>query len=141
MTVTEAEDLAVTKLRAEGTPCNKENFLVWKVKYEAEMVKEKAKENAAAFDNLSKGKKKEEKKEKLVDKSGRISGALQFMDKGGSLNMEAMEAACLNAQRDEDEDSDVEVENEGLFDVDDDDLDDLDFDDDDEDDSDEEPDI
>jgi hypothetical protein len=132
MTEAESEHLAVQKLRAEGTPCTKDHFLVWKAKFEAGMAEEAEKENAAATDGTSKGKKKDNK-EKVVDKSGRISGALQFIDKAGSLNMEAIEAACDNALMDEDEEEDLDE----LFDVDDDDLDDLDFDDDD----DEEPDI
>ena len=73
---------------------------------------------------------------KEVDKSGRLTGYQHFTDKtGGTLNIEAMEAAAENAQEDI---------NEDLFDVSDDDfddLDDLDFDSSDEEDEDEEPDI
>eukprot|EP00980_Cylindrotheca_fusiformis_P016760 scaffold5048_cov121-Cylindrotheca_fusiformis.AAC.11 len=139
MTEAEAEQLAIQKRRAEGTPCTRENFLVWKAKFEAEMAEQAEKENQAAAEG-TKGKKKESK-EKVVDKSGRQTGFLQFSDKTGAFNMEAMEAACDNAQRDEDEE-DVDVENEELFDVGDDDLDDLDFEDEDDDESDEEePDI
>ncbi|MGK3761350.1 MAG: hypothetical protein ACI8RD_013668 [Bacillariaceae sp.] len=79
--------------------------------------------------------------EKVVDKSGRLTGHQQFTDKGGNFNLEAMEAAAENAERDENEVEDVDVD-EDLF-LEDDDLDDLDFDDDDEDDDDDddEPDI
>lgn len=132
MTEAEAEQLAVQTRRAEGTPCTLENFMEWKAKYEEEIALEKEKEAQSALE--SKSKKQQEKEKKVVDKSGRLTGFLQFSDKVGTFNLEAMEAAAENAQADEDEE--VEVENEELFDVDDDDLDDLDFDDDDE-----EPDI
>jgi hypothetical protein len=72
---------------------------------------------------------KEGQKEKVVDKSGRISG-FKFFEKK-SFDFEAMELACENAQRDEEEEVGEHV-NEELFDMDDDDLDDFDDDDDDE---------
>lgn len=135
MTEAEAEQLAVQKRRAEGTPCNKENFLAWKAQFEAEIAQQKEQEALAEKESMSK---KKSKGEKVVDKSGRITGFLHFSDKVGTLNMEAIEAACDNAEADEDEE--VDVDDEDLFDVDDDELDDLDFDDDDDDDDDE-PDI
>ena len=142
MTEAEKEELAVRKRRAEGTPCTEENFLAWKAKFDEEMVQEAEREKLASTGGDNK--KKKNKEEKVVDKSGRITGYLQFSDKIGTLNLEAMEAACDDAQVDEDEEE-LEVD-EDLFDVDDDeldDLDDLDFDDDDDDDDDdeEEPDI
>jgi hypothetical protein len=136
MTETESSEMAIHKRRAEGTPCNRENFLAWKAAFEAEMAERRDDEDAA--ENAGPVKKK---REKVVDKTGRISGFLQFSDKSATLNLEAMEAAWENAQKDEDEESDEEnLENvdEDLFVGDDDeDLDDLDFDNDDE----EEPDI
>ena len=151
MTEAEAEELAVRKRRAEGTPVTKESFASWKEKFEQEMEEEKIQAALAAQEG-SAGQKKGKNKEKVVDKSGRITGFKQFEDK--SFNFEAMELACEDAQRDEEEDDDDEdgvdsddgedegdnVVDEDLFDVDDDDLDDLDFDDDD-DDEDDEPDI
>lgn len=130
--------MAVHKRRAEGTPCTRVNFLAWKAKFEAEM--EERRDDQDAAENAGPVKKK---REKVVDKTGRISGFLQFSDKTATLNLEDMEAAWENAQKDEDEESDEEnLENvdEDLFvGGDDEDLDDLDFDDDDDDD--EEPDI
>ena len=134
MTEAEAEELAVRKRRAEGTPVNDETFNTWKEKFEAEMREQAEKElEEAAMDN-------KKKKEKVVDKSERITGFAQFSDKSGTFNLEAMEAAAENAQPDEDESEEENLDNvnEDLFDVDDDDLDDLDFDDDDDE---EEPDI
>lgn len=150
MTEAEAEELAVRKRRAEGTPVNDETFYAWREKFDAEMKAEKLKaEEEAGGDSKKKGGGKEKK---VVDKSGRLTGFEQFSGKTGTLDWEAMEAATENAQRDEDsEDDDEDQEDEAnledvdeeLFDVDDDDLDDLDFDDDDDDDDDdeEEPDI
>lgn len=139
MTEAESEELAVRKRRAEGTPVTTETFNTWKAKFEAEMKQQREQEAAEA---TSDGKKK---KDKVVDKSGRLTGHAQFSDKTGTFNLEAMEAAAENAERDEDEEDEdednlAENVNEELFDVDDDDLDDLDFDDDEEDEE-EEPDI
>jgi predicted ATP-binding protein involved in virulence len=145
LTEAEAEELAVRKRRAEGTPCNKENFEAWKAKFEKEMAELKAKEKEEDQANLSK---KKQQKDKTVDKSGRLTGFQHFSGKTGMLNIdEAMEAQWENAEKDDEEESDGEdnlAENvdEDLFDVDDEDLDDLDFDDDDDDDEEEEePDI
>ncbi len=127
MTEAEVEELEVRKRRAEGTPVTRDSFDSWKAKFEAEMKEQREREEEEA---AADGKKK---KEKATDKSGRISGYLQFTDKSGMFNLEAFEMAAENAQRDEDEEEDDIAENvdEALFDVDDDDLDDLDFDDDD----------
>jgi hypothetical protein len=152
MTEAEAEELAVRKRRAEGTPCTDETFNAWCEKFEAErkVEKQKAAEEAAADSKKKGGANKD--KTKVVDKSGRLTGFEQFSGKAGTVDWEAMEAATENAQRDEDEEDDEEEQDdddganledvdEELFDVDDDDLDDLDFDDDDDDDDEEEPDI
>ena len=132
MTQAEAEELAVRKRRAEGTPCTEENFLAWKEKFDAEMALLAEKENdPSSSGDGGGGPSKKKNKEKVVDKSGRITGFLQFSDKaGGTFNLEAMEAAAENAQADEDEaaaDDEAAaaaaVEDEDLFDLDDDDLD------------------
>lgn len=136
-TEAESEELAVRKRRAEGTPVTQETFNTWKAKFEAEMKEQREQEEADISGDTKK------KKEKIVDKSDRLTGYTQFSDKTGTFNLEAIEAAAENAQRDEDEEEDEDLAenvNEELFDVDDDDLDDLDFDDDDDDDSDEEED-
>lgn len=140
LTEAEAEELAVRKRRAEGTPCTDETFYVWREKFDAEMEEERQKKEEEA---AAEGRKKGGKTEKVVDKSGRLTGFEQFSGKTGTVDWEAMEAATENAQRDEDdeeaEDGEALEVDEDLFDVDDDDLDDLDFDDDDDDE--EEPDI
>lgn len=141
LTEAEAEELAVRKRRAEGTPVTEETFTTWKAKFEAEMKEQREREEADATADSKK------KRDKVVDKTGRLTGHEQFSDQTGTFNLEAFEAAAENAQRDEDEEDDdlAENVNEELFDVDDDDLDDLDFDDDDDDEEDdeseEEPDI
>eukprot|EP00934_Nitzschia_sp_Nitz4_P007831 Nitzschia sp. Nitz4//scaffold203_size38902//28910//30095//NITZ4_007665-RA/size38902-augustus-gene-0.50-mRNA-1//-1//CDS//3329541439//7821//frame0 len=133
MTEAEAEDLAVRKRRAEGTPVTPESFAEWKMAFEKEMAEKKQ------LEEEEKAVEQARSKEKIVDKSGRITGFLQF-SKGANFDLEAMEAAAENAE--EDEDDLIENVNEALFDVDDDDLDDLDdLDFDDEEDEDEEPDI
>lgn len=136
LTEAEAEELAVRKRRAEGTPVTKETFETWKAKFEAEMNHQREQETLEA--NSESRKKKDEK---TVETSERITGYLQFSSKTGNFDLEAFEAAAENAQRDEEEEEEDIAENldEELFDLDDDDLDDLDFDDDDE--SEEEPDI
>jgi hypothetical protein len=147
LTEAEAEDLALRKRRAEGTPCNDETFSEWRKKFDAEMEQERLEEQEVATGD---SKKKGSKVEKVVDKSGRLTGHQQFSGKMGTVDLEAMEAAIEHAQRDEDEEEEEGVNvdvNEELFDVDDEDLDDLDFDDDDDEDGDddeddeEEPDI
>lgn len=146
LTETEAEELAVRKRRAEGTPCTDDTFNAWKEKFDAEMkVQRQQEEEEAASDTKKKGGNAKSEK-KVVDKTGRQTGFEQFSGKG-IVDWEAIEAATENAQRDEDEDDDeddggdLDVD-EDLFDVDDedlDDLDDLDFDD--EEGEEEEPDI
>lgn len=117
MTATEIEEEAVRKRRAEGTPCNEENFYAWKKSFELAM----AAMSESATDAIEKENLK--KKEKKEDVSGRITGFEHFSGKGGMLNLEAIEAAAML----EDHVDSLEI-NEELFEGDDD-LDDLDFDD------------
>lgn len=119
MTEAEREELDVRKRRAEGTPCTREHFDAWQAKFLAEMAERKVKEEEEAA--LAQ-KKKDNKKDTAVDKSGRLTGFEQFS--GKMSNLEALEAAAEEAERTNDFD-------EELFD-DDVDLDDLDFDDDEE---------
>lgn len=132
MTEAEKEDLEVRKRRAEGTPCNKENFLAWKKRFEVEMAKKSEEERD--LEKMDMNKRKSGKgSSSEVDKSGRPTGYQLFTNKSNTLDI--FEAAAENAERDsEDDDDDEEMDNvqEDLFD-DDVDLDDLDFDDDDED--------
>ncbi|GKY96771.1 hypothetical protein MPSEU_000636500 [Mayamaea pseudoterrestris] len=122
MTETEVEDYEVQKRRAEGTPCNKENFEVWKRRFEAEMAETVALKDATEAD----GQTRRVKDKKIEDKTGRVTGFLQFS--GAASNLQALEAAADEAERDE-----TPIIDEELFD-DDEDLDDLDFDSDDDDD-------
>lgn len=125
MTETEKEDLQVTKRRAEGTPCNKENFLAWKISFEAQALLQKQQDNETTESN----KKKSSNKNNQVDKSERFTGFQLFTTHQSSLDV--IEAAAENAECDSDDDDNNNVQ-EDLFD-DDVDLDDMDFDDDDED--------
>ncbi|OEU22194.1 RWD-domain-containing protein [Fragilariopsis cylindrus CCMP1102] len=105
MSAAESEELAVRKRRAEGTPCTDDSFSEWAKRFSIEM-KEEAERLAAetAVDPKKKGGKGAEK---VVDKSGRLTGHQQFTDKGGNFNLEAMEAAAENAERDENEVEDI----------------------------------
>lgn len=136
MTEAEKEELAVQKRRSEGTPCTLENFMKWK----ADFVREQAAAVAAEKENASASNKKKDGK-KEVDKTGRMTGYEHFS--GKATNLEALEAAALQAENDEmeGEEGDIDVDEE-LFEEDVD-LDDLDFDEDDdaEDDEEEELDI
>lgn len=125
MTATERQEYEVAKRRAEGTPCNKENFEAWKIQFENEIAQAKLEEDIN--DDIGRIVKKKSG-EKEVDKSDRLTGFEQFS--GKQDNLEALEAAAENAQEDENEE--FEGVDEELFD-DDVDLDDLDFDDDEED--------
>ena len=117
LTEAEQEELAVRQRRAEGTPCNKENFEAWNARFEAEVLAEKEEEEGGLVGDKNGG----------VDKSGRITGKAFFSGKAG--NLEALELAAEQAEMDEDEEN-LEDLDEELF-EDDVDLDDLDFDDDD----------
>lgn len=141
MTETELEELAVRKRRAEGTPCTEGHFLVWKDKFEEEMlrVEEELKAAQEASSSSSTAKKKDKSSRVVADRSGRLTGFEQF---SGStmVSMEAIEAAVdqiAGSSGIVDDDANIDVDEE-LFD-DDEDLDDLDFDSDDSDE--EEPDI
>jgi hypothetical protein len=133
ITEAEKEELEVRKRRAEGTPCNKENFLVWKEKFDAEMVeKEKSKDDADALKEKTNAKKKTNKNVVTEEEKmeGRQTGYQLFSSKGSGLD--ALEKAAEEAAAAGD-DMDVEDFDEDLFDEDSDgDLDDLDFDSDDE---------
>ena len=118
MTEAEAEDYEVQKRRAEGTPCNKENFEAWKRRFEAEMAEQALLNEAADGDGTG----RKNKDRKSEDKTGRITGFMQFS--GAATNLQALEAAADEAERDE-----TPIIDEELFDDDDEDLDDLDFDD------------
>lgn len=115
MTEAEREELEVAKRRAEGTPCNKENFEIWQARFLNEMVEEREREDQT--DDGKVGRKKDRSQD--VDKSGRMTGFHHFSDKMN--NLEALEAAAEEAEKGFEGD-------EELFDEDID-LDDLDFDD------------
>lgn len=138
-TAAELEEMLINKRRAEGTPCNKENFEAWKARFEAEMAEA---ENEEDNDNGKPGSKKMKKQGSTVDKSDRVTGFDYFRSK--ATNMEALEAAAdaaenqeMDEEDDDDDDEDYEEENNRQLDVDEElfeddvDLDDLDFDDDD----------
>jgi hypothetical protein len=150
MTEAEREELELRRRRAEGTPCNAENFAAWKKKFDEEMRLLKEKEQTELQDaKTKKGKAKTAAEKQLdQDKATRLTGYQQFSDK--AFNLEAFELAGENAQADPDEEeadqeaaANNETDNiqEALFDVDDEDLDDLDFDDEDEDEEEEDVDI
>jgi ribonuclease E len=136
--------MAVMKRRAEGTPCNKENFEAWKEKFDKEMedLREKEEEEESQKDKLTKkGAIKKLDEEELIE--SRSTGFEQFSQKLGLANLDALEKAAEEAENEEGDVEDLNVDeldvDEDLFDEDDD-LDDLDFDsgDDDSDDDDEE---
>lgn len=141
-TAAELEEMAVRKRRAEGTPCNKENFEAWKARFEEEMAD---KENDDDEEDGKGGPKKIKKQGSAsVDRSDRMTGFDYFRSK--ATNMEALEAAAEAAETQEmepeeldDDDDDDDDENEKQLAVDEDlfeddvDLDDLDFDDEDDD--------
>lgn len=133
MTEAEKEEIEVRKRRAEGTPCNKENFLIWKQKFDAEMAeKEKSKDSADALKEKSTSKKKANKNVVTEEEKmeGRLTGFQLFSNKGSGLD--ALEKAAEEAVATE-SNLDVEDFDEGLFHEDsDEDLDSLDFDSDDE---------
>ena len=133
--VAELEEMAVRKRRAEGQPCNKENFEAWKARFDAEKANEDEEDEK---DETNKGGPKRVKKlgSATVDRSDRITGYEYFKSK--ATNMEALEAAAEAAEAQEmDDDEEDDDLDEDLF-EDDVDLDDLDFDDDDDDDDEEE---
>ena len=130
--------MEVRKRRAEGTPCNKENFDAWKAQFDAEMAA--LAESSGDKDDGNKAGMKKVKKQGIstVDKSDRMTGFDFFRSK--ATNMEALEAAAEAAENQAMEDDDDidggedEGEEQQQLDVDEDlfeddvDLDDLDFD-------------
>ena len=138
MSQAEVEEIAVRKRREEGTPCNKENFEAWNERFIEEMKEKRYQEalEEAAKDKLSKkgGIKKRSEEEEIA---GRLTGAQQFNQKLGLVNLNALEDAADEAAAEDGIDVDDLDVDEDLFDEDDD-LDDLDFDTDDELDSDDE---
>lgn len=149
----ELEDLEVRKRRAEGTPCNEENFERWKAIFDEEMAIEFEKNKGIKEDeDVRKAKKKgggaknkmrldgrSKKEEEAME--GRLTGFEYFNQKvGGVLNLDALEKAAEEAAAEGVDDGgeyegNLDDLDEDLFD-DEDDLDDLDFDSDDEDDED-----
>ena len=117
MTEAEREEIEVTKRRAEGTPCTKENFDAWQANFLQEMLTKKLNSDGMNDDD-GKGKQRKDKV-KDVDLSGRMSGFDHFSNK--MVNLEALELAAAEAEQGFEAD-------EHLFEEDVD-LDDLDFDD------------
>ena len=68
MTEAEAEELAVRKRRAEGTPVTKETFESWKEKFQKEMEEEKAQAVIAA--------------QKVTEKKGKKEGEIRLFRDG-----------------------------------------------------------
>lgn len=140
MTQAELEELIVTKRRAEGTPCNKENFNRWLKKFDEEMIQyeldqKELLQQQGTDNNVNNTKKSAASTSADEIKKNRLTGYQYFSDKTNQINYEALEAAAERAgetQTNDDGDDDVD---EDLFD-DDVDLDDLDFDDDDDEDDD-----
>ena len=122
MTEAEREELEVTKRRAEGTPCNKENFERWQANFLIEMAEKKQQD--FLIDEDGKGSKL--RKTKDADRVGRMTGFDHFSNK--MVNLEALELAAEEAEQ-------GFAADEDLF-EDDVDLDGLDFDDEDDDDED-----
>ena len=76
LTEAEREDLAVSKRRAEGTPCNKENFELWRDHFANKMEALQQQESENDPEESKKSKKDREKQN--VDKSGRLTGFQHF---------------------------------------------------------------
>ena len=125
MTEAEREEIEVTKRRAEGTPCTKDNFEAWQANFLQEMLTQKL--NSDGNDDEGKGKLRKDKV-KDVDRTGRMTGFEHFSNK--MVNLEALELAAAEAEQGFEAD-------ENLFEEDID-LDDMDFDDDEDDDDDDE---
>lgn len=149
MTEAELEELQVRKRRAEGTPCTKENFLVWKARFDAEMamVHEVSEDDRTIPESttgttptttttgISKKKTISSDAATLATPTGsgeRMTGFQFFSSK--AANLDALEAAAEEAGKvTNDEEEGLDDVDEDLFDEDVD-LDDLDFDDDEDDD-------
>lgn len=120
--IAELEENAHNKRRADGTPCTKDTFLVWKQKFDQEMANHEANQE----NNEGGGKAMRKKTKEEDEKAARLSGFQHFNDK--TNNLEAIEAAAEQAELEENAIEELEDVNEDLFfDEDDDDLDDLDF--------------
>ena len=146
MSQAEQEELAVRKRREEGTPVTDITFADWWEKWSAEVEEKKQieKETAMATDNSKDKKSVNNAVTAAAIMEERLTGFQIFSEKAGVFNLEKLEAAAEEMEKDtsalDPEEMGAAVD-EDLFD-DDDDLDDLDFDsDDDEEDSDDEPDI
>ena len=124
MTEAEREEIEVTKRRAEGTPCTKENFEAWQANFFQEMLTKKL-NSEGNNDDEGKGKLRKDKV-KDIDRTGRMTGFEHFSNK--MVNLEALELAAAEAEQSFEAD-------ENLF-EDDVDLEDMDFDDEEEDDDD-----
>ena len=61
MTEAEQVEIAVRKRREEGTPCNDENFAIWKKKFDEEMAAKAAEEEALAEIEVASGARKKAK--------------------------------------------------------------------------------
>jgi hypothetical protein len=127
LTEAEREELQVQKRRAEGTPCTVENFEAWLAEFDREMRQQTKRRGAPGADDTAKGTKKKDNKSKDVDKAGRLTGYEQFA--GKMSNLEALEAAAEEAEREYDINIPTDEVDEELF-EDDVDLDELNFDDD-----------
>lgn len=130
MTEAEREELEVTKRRAEGTPCTKENFEKWQTAFLQEMANKKSQNDTLIDDD---GMKSKQRKDKTKDneRTGRMTGFEHFSNK--MVDIEALELAAAEAEQGFEAD-------ENLF-EDDIDLDDMDFDEDDDDDEIDEDDV
>jgi hypothetical protein len=117
MTEAEKEELEVTKRRAEGTPCNKENFERWQANFLQELSERKMIDELTEDDG--KGGRQKKDKPKDIDRSGRMTGFDHFSNK--MVNLEALELAAEQAEVGFAGDEDLFEEDV--------DLDDLDFDD------------
>lgn len=124
LTTAEQEEMTVRKRRAEGTPCNDENFYVWLQNFEEEQAQKEAEKEEEGEEEKGGKKKSGEKADVAKD---RHTGFEQFSGKVGIMSLEAIEAAAEEAEKDSGDDVDIDDVDEELFD-DDDDLDDLDFD-------------
>mmetsp|Transcript_14080 Transcript_14080/g.26456 ORF Transcript_14080/g.26456 Transcript_14080/m.26456 type:complete len:339 (-) Transcript_14080:1888-2904(-) len=140
LTQAEAEEMAVRKRREEGTPCNKENFLAWKERFEKEMEELKmvdkeddpgqmqsfggagAGAGGGGGDNKSGRKLLSKKRSELEEMENRLTGYQQFCDKLGLLNLDALEKAAEEAEcgeyNDENDDDDDDNDDEGDVNVD-----------------------
>jgi hypothetical protein len=130
MTEAEREEIEVTKRRAEGTPCTKENFEAWQANFLQEILTKKLNSDGMNDDD-GKGKQRKDKV-KDIDRTGRMTGFEQFSNK--MVNLEALELAAAEAEQGFEADENLFEEDVDLddMDFDDEDDDDADFDDDDE---------